>query len=108
VFDALLDGHIDRAKWDKIGRGGIHEPMRRFADMTASEKYDPLDIECFAQFWKTYRHLPSLPDEEQPTLLEQPSTGQWIQMLVETVELLAVHIEWLHRHVKQAFMGDDD
>jgi hypothetical protein len=101
VLEAALDGAIDKPKWDKIGIRGVHEPMRRFSAMVETGSRNPLTIDGFSDFWKTYRHLPSLPDEEQPSLLEQPSTGQWIQMLVETVELLAVHVDGLNERLNR-------
>jgi hypothetical protein len=101
VLEAALDGRIDKPKWDKIGIRGVHEPMRRFSAMVETGSRNPLTIDGFGDFWKTYRHLPSLPDEEQPSLLEQPSTGQWIQMLVETVELLAVHLDGVHQRLER-------
>ena len=112
VFDAELDGVIDEAKWDAKVPDRVHEqrdedgelvseqieerkhdPMRRFQSQMA----EILDPEAYAKFWRQYRHLPAMPEEGAfDPVADKLSTGDWIQRLLETVEVQAVHIAKLH------------
>lgn len=74
-----------------------HDPVRKFAARLGSE-YDPLDMDKYAAHWREKRHLTSLPNEAK---FEPHSTGEWVQRLVETVEIQAVHIDTLNRRTKQ-------
>lgn len=129
VFDAALDGGIDFAKWDEkvvdriipakteeiLDENGkvvgtteiesarteerIHEPMRKFAGRLGGE-FDPLDIEAYTKHWREKRHLTSMPNEEKFDPSESMATGAWIQRLIETVEIQAIHISKLNDRLK--------
>lgn len=112
VFEQFLDNAIDVQKWDnkvlnrfvKNEETGIiaeevriHEPLRKFQSRINGD-YDPLDIDKYAQHWKDKRHLSSLPNYN----VNQPkhSLGQHQQSLIETVEILAIHIDNLNQRLK--------
>lgn len=126
VFDQALDGAIDEAKWDekvpdrivlpktdrneKTGEELVvepgrmekrrHEPMRKFKTRINSV-HDPLDLDGYAKHWREKRHLTSLPNEAGfDPVSGQLTTGEWIQRLVETVEIQAVLIEQLNERTK--------
>ncbi|MCC6889609.1 MAG: hypothetical protein IT536_13830 [Hyphomicrobiales bacterium] len=117
VFDAALDGHVDAEKWDqkvpdrvipadRISGAPeqietrVHEPLRRFAARLGTE-HDPLDIESYTKHWREKRHLTSLPNEASFDPVNGGlSAGEWVQRLVETVEIQAVHIAALHERLK--------
>jgi hypothetical protein len=77
----------------------IHEDARKFVSRLGTE-YDPLNIDAYAAHWKTKRHLTSMPNEEKFDPVKGMSTGTWIQRLIETVEIQAVHIETLNQRLK--------
>lgn len=99
VFDQALDGEIDLEAWDKRAPG-LHEPLRKFADRAGTE-HDPLDMDAYAAHWRDKRHLTSMPNKAHFDHERGLSTGQWIQRLVETVEIQAVHIDQLNRRLKE-------
>lgn len=67
-----------------------HERARGFANVAA----DRLDIDKFAQFMRTNKRLPAFPGPEQWQALYsgKMSTGDLLQRIWETCEVLAVHI----------------
>ncbi|MEO1251551.1 MAG: DUF2793 domain-containing protein [Pseudomonadota bacterium] len=121
VFDQALDGSVDAAKWDRkvpdrrvravrddlsgeiiqpkkmITRA--HEPMRRFAARIGGD-HDPLTLDGYARHWKEKRHLTAMPNEAAFDPEKGLAAGEWIQRLVETVEIQAVLIEALNARVK--------
>lgn len=129
VFDAALDGAIDDAKWDaKVpdrhhpavteptvnAKGEVtgertveparvetrrHEDMRKFKARLGGP-YDPLDIDKYTAHWREKRHLSSLPNEATFDPVAGLPAGAWVQRLVETVEIQAVHIANLHERLK--------
>lgn len=120
VFDQALDGTVDPAKWDarvpdrhvverdpatnEIRRDEIivrdHEPLRKFAARIGTQ-YDPLTLDGYAKHWKDKRHLTAMPNEAAfDPVNGQLTAGEWIQRLVETVEIQAVLIEQLNARVK--------
>ena len=120
VFDQALNGSIDPAKWDArvpdrrvVTRDGAtnalisdetiarsHEPMRKFAARAGTD-YDPLTLDGYARHWKEKRHLTAMPNEAAYDPVNGPlAAGEWIQRLVETVEIQAVLIETLNERVK--------
>ena len=129
VFDQVLDGEIDEDKWDAktpagffevdatSGRDpqtdvetvgttsaprrerGKHLPMRRFKNQMKSA-YDPLTLDGYANHWRDKRHLHSLPDEAGFDVEAGLPMGDWLQRLVETVEIQAVLIEQLNARTK--------
>ncbi|WP_428406987.1 DUF2793 domain-containing protein [Hyphococcus sp.] len=130
VFDQALDGFINQEKWDaktpdRIAPAEVehridpatgeveiverapakterrrHEPMRKFAGRIGTE-HDPLTLDGYAKHWKEKRHLTALPDEAAfDPVNGQLTTGEWIQRLVETVEIQAVLIEELNQRTK--------
>jgi len=100
VFDQAVDGNIDNSKWDaKVGAVGTHKPMRKFKDRIGT-KYDPLDIDKYTQHFKDKKHLTSMPNEVKFNVEEGMPTGEWIQRLIETVEIQAVHISQLNDRLK--------
>jgi len=96
VFDQALDGDIDEDKWDAMAGVRTHEPMRKFK----ARRGDPLDIDKYADHWKTKRHLTSMPNETTFDPKKGMATGEWIQRLVETVEIQAVLIENMNSRLK--------
>lgn len=116
VLDAALDGQIDMAKWDEkvpnreIPAEGeqpasvevrIHEDARKF-EARLGGKYDPLDIDKYAAHWKEKRHLTSMPNEATFDPEKGMAIGSWVQRLIETVEIQAVHIDNLNQRLKAA------
>ncbi len=120
VFDQALDGAVDAQKWDgkvpdrriverDLETGEVlrdetilrrHEPMRKFAARIGSD-YDPLTLDGYAKHWKEKRHLAALPNEADfDPVNGQLTAGEWVQRLVETVEIQAVLIEALNERVK--------
>lgn len=117
VFDAAIDGSISDAKWDakvpdrRIVETSIegvekvtivprrHDDMRRFKARLGTE-YDPLNIDAYTRHWRDKRHLSSLPSETKFDPLKGMATGSWIQRLIETVEIQAVHIAALNDRLK--------
>lgn len=106
VFDAALDGTIDEKKWDALvaqprddSPWRQHDDMRKFRDRLGS-KYDPLDMDAYAKHWKEKRHLTALPNEAKFDPERGLPTGAWIQRLVETAEIHAVHLDALNARVK--------
>lgn len=106
VPEAAEDGAIDLAKWDatvpdrieggKVVEVRTHEPARRFAARAAML----LDPKQYAEFWKTNRHLPSLPSPaDWEASGKKMSTGVLIQGMWEALECQAVHIEELRARI---------
>lgn len=63
-------------------------------------KTDPLDIDKYAAHWKTKGHLTAMPNEQNFDVENGMAMGKWIQRLLETVEIQAVHIEQLNQRLK--------
>lgn len=129
VFDQALDGAVDIAKWDAkvpdryrpaeheeqanpqtgetrrikikdaVTETRRHIPLRKFAARIATE-YDPLTLDGYAKHWKEKRHLTAMPNEATFDPAAGMAAGEWIQRLVETVEIQAVLIETLNQRVK--------
>lgn len=120
VFDQALDGEIDDSKWDArtpdvmrpiklmpsegeepgfITEKGRHAPMRQFKSRIRSA-YDPLTLDGYARHWREKRHLTSMPNETHYDPEAGLSAGEWIQRLIETVEIQAVLIETLNQRTK--------
>ena len=112
VFDAHIDGRIDRQKWDDlvpdrviVEEDGtervevrVHEPARRFNQAD-------LDPKTYAQKWQARRRLPAF---DSPTgEPEQLPVGGWAQRLLETCEVQAIHIEQLRQRI-EALEGVDN
>ena len=125
VFDQVIDGAIDDVKWDakvpdqivparteidensreervveaerRIPR--LHGPMRRFKARLGCVD-DPLTLDGYAKHWRDKRHLTSMPNEAAFDAKKGLTTGEWIQRVVETVEIQAVLIEQLNARVK--------
>lgn len=124
VFDQALDGGVDMSLWDarapdlhipaeieeaqdKDGKTvrretkparvvkRAHAPMRKFMSRLDTD-YDPLTLEGYARHWKEKRHLTAMPNKAKYDVLNGMAAGEWIQRLVETVEIQAVLIDRLH------------
>jgi hypothetical protein len=68
-----------------------HFGARKFKQRIKSQR-NPLRLEDYIAHWKDKRHLTSMPNEEKFDAASAPmAAGEWIQRLVETVELQAVH-----------------
>ncbi|MEM8935470.1 MAG: DUF2793 domain-containing protein [Pseudomonadota bacterium] len=76
-----------------------HEPMRAFR-ARAGTANDPLTLDGYAKHWREKRHLSSMPNEATYDPKKGLTTGEWIQRLVETVEIQAVLIERLNARTK--------
>lgn len=117
VFDTILDGSARLDKWDsKVANRVIpatvsepkktivrkHEPLRKFREKMKGQ-YNPLNIDSYSQHWKDKRHLTSMPNEKNYDIVNGAmATGEWIQRLIETVEIQAVHISTLNDRLKAA------
>lgn len=129
VFDQLLDGAVDAAKWDaKTPDRAVpadiehradpetgeleavlraparteprtHGPMRKFVARIGGE-HDPLTLDGYAKHWKEKRHLTAMPNEASFDPGKGMAAGEWIQRLVETAEIQAVLIEKLNERIK--------
>lgn len=113
VFDQALDNAIDDAKWDakaqkifanepneKQAIAARHEPMRKFKARIGSA-YDPLTLDGYARHWREKRHLAAMPNETSfNPHADKLSAGEWVQRLVETVEVQAILIEQLNQRTK--------
>ena len=100
VFDQALDGAISIEKWDAHAPDGRHPGVRAFRRRIGTD-HDPLTLDGYAAHWREKRHLPSMPNEAAFDLqADQLTTGEWIQRLVETVEIQAVLIEQLNQRSK--------
>lgn len=120
VFDQVLDGAIDENKWDARAVGlnrpervpdgadvptlsapadSRHTPMRQFRARIGSA-HDPVTLDGYARHWQEKRHLTSLPNEENFDPSTGLSAGEWIQRLIETVEIHAVLIEQLNERTR--------
>lgn len=77
-----------------------HDDMRKFRDRIGT-KYDPLDLDKYWQHIVDKRHLTSMPNEETFDPEQGLPTGAWIQRLVETVEIQAIHIHQLNDRLKK-------
>lgn len=138
VFDQALDGAVSMEKWDARAPDKIvgaefedvedpetgavrravktperiitrtHEPARKFAARIGG-KHDPLTLDGYARHWKEKRHLTAMPNEATfDPVNGQLTAGEWVQRLVETVEIQAVLIEELNqrtKHLAQAGSG---
>ncbi|GAA6213157.1 hypothetical protein NBRC116602_28980 [Hyphomicrobiales bacterium 4NK60-0047b] len=111
VFDQALDEKIDHEKWDQkvcnifdeegdLTQKRIHHPMRKFKSRAGTE-YDPLTLDGYSKHWQEKRHLTSMPNEDNYDIEKGLSSGEWIQRLIETVEIQAVLIETLNKEVKK-------
>jgi hypothetical protein len=129
VFEDVVDGAIDLEKWDnqipdldyeetywdeedekehksekmkkrRVQKQRIHKPLRKFMARKGTE-YDPMDIDRYAKHWKEKKHLTSMPNKQKFDPKVGLSTGAYIQRLVETVEIQAVHIENLNQRLKK-------
>lgn len=76
-----------------------HKDARKFASRLGTE-YDPLDIDKYTQHWKDKRHLSSMPNEAKFDPEKGMPAGAWVQRLVETVEIQAIHIAKLNDRLK--------
>ena len=105
VFEQVLDKNIDLNKWDDLvpNRGAeirIHEPARKFK-VRLNTDYDPLDIDKYAKHWQDKKHLTSMPNEQNyDPVRGKLDIGSWVQRLIETVEIQAVHIETLNQRLR--------
>lgn len=117
VFDQALDDAIDMNKWDdkvpdrrireidaegKVIRDETvprrHEPLRKFS-ARAGTAHDPLTLDGYARHWKEKRHLTSMPNEATFDGEQGLPAGEWIQRLVEAVEIQAVLIDQLNSRI---------
>ncbi|MEX6632524.1 DUF2793 domain-containing protein [Hyphococcus lacteus] len=119
VFDQVLEGQIDIAKWDakvpnrmRVAEHDLetelkpaqqvkrqHNPMRKFKARIGGE-YDPLTLDGYARHWKEKRHLTAMPDEANFNPEQGLPAGAWVQRLIETAEIHAVLIETLNQKIK--------
>lgn len=100
VFDAAIDGHIDEAKWDALAPGEPeHMDMRKFRSRMGTDT-DPLNLDAYTRHWKERRHLTSMPNETKFDPVMNMPTGDWIQRLLETAEIHAVHLGTINDRLK--------
>lgn len=120
VFDQALDGAISLPKWDAkvpdriipaarrpdrrhddgdLVQPRTHNPARRFKALVGTAE-DPLTLDGYAKHWRKRRHLASMPDEARFDPAEGMPAGDWIQRLIETVEIQAILIEQLNERTR--------
>lgn len=100
VFDQAIDGEVSFTKWDEKSPSGRHDGARAFAGRIGSPQ-DPLTLDGYAAHWREKRHLTSMPNETAfDPAKDKLTTGEWIQRLVETVEIQAVLIEALNQRTR--------
>ena len=92
----IVDGTINLEEWDgyvpdKEDSKTSHKPAKRFLDDVENR----IDVNNFSKFWKENKHLPTMPSKEEWVENGPKPTGEMIQMLWETVELQAAHIDQL-------------
>lgn len=92
----IVDGKIDLSEWDgfvpnKEELKTFHEPARQFV----KDVDNRVDVNKFTNFWKTNKHLPTMPSKEEWIEDGPLPTGKMVQKLWETVELQAAHIDQL-------------
>lgn len=75
---------------DPSGEVREHFGARKFAERLGG-KHDPLDLRKYIDHWRKKRHLTSLPNEQKFDPTEGLAVGSWLQRLIETVELQAIH-----------------
>lgn len=101
VGEAYRTGTINVEYWDQfapeIDGERRHEKARGFALVA----HDRLDTEKFCQFFKDTGRLPAFPspDRWQEAFEGKMATGDLVQRLWETIEVLTVHISKLHNRV---------
>lgn len=88
---------VDATPAEEIERK--HDAMRKFKARLGTET-DPLDLDAYVAHMREKRHLTSMPNEARFDVEKGLPTGAWIQRLVETVEIQAVHIAKLHERLK--------
>ena len=81
-----------------------HDDMRKFRARLGTDT-DPLDLDKYIAHWRTKRHLTSMPNEATFDPVKGLPSGAWIQRLVETVEIQAIHIAQLHERLKALEAG---
>jgi hypothetical protein len=107
VMEANKTGSVDIAEWDRyavdrVVRGEYDEIIdiekrqhfgaRKFAARLANPNENPLVLENYIRHWKEKDHLSSLPSKANyDRMSPKESIGDWVQRLVETVELQAIH-----------------
>jgi hypothetical protein len=99
--DRFIEIEVDEKYYDEIEEKEvtIHEPLRKFKERIGGI-YDPLDIDKYSNHWKDKRHLSSLPDYNNGKVQPKISIGEFNQKLIETVEILAIHIDNLNQRIK--------
>lgn len=115
VLEAARSGSIDMTKLERkipkrmgengkqIGKSREHKPARRFAENMVEE----LDPKMYAEKWKREGHLPALPSESEWEVMGNFSLGKLVQSLMETVEVLAVHISVLEERISENEKGNN-
>ena len=77
-----------------------HKDMRKFVSRIGTD-YDPFDLDKYWQHIVDKRHLTSMPNEDTFDPEKGMASGEWIQRLVETVEIQAIHIHKLNERLKK-------
>lgn len=102
-IEAYRTGTINTDAWDALSPSGRHERARGFAAVAEAR----LDTQALQDYVMEYGHLPAFPGREnwQGMFGGQMSSGEVLQRLWETCEVLAVHIFKLHARVKTLEAG---
>jgi len=120
IFYQVRDGAIDDHKWDARAAGlsrseklpddadapavsaradSRHTPMRQFRARIDSA-HDTVTLDVYARHWQEKRNLTSMLNEANLDLTTGLSAGEWIQRLIETVEIHATLIKQLNQRYK--------
>jgi hypothetical protein len=112
-FEVVRKGRIKVEEWDARvpnrlrfkrvpGAGGemtdvpdgeelrLHDPLRKFMARLDTE-YDPIRLDSYIKHWEDKGHLTSMPNEAKFDPEKGMPVGAWMQRVVETVELQAIH-----------------
>jgi hypothetical protein len=93
-LDYKYNRNFSIKRWDSLGTNNVHKPARDFINKRVST----LDIDSFCVHIRKERTLPALDESEKSG--KRLSTGESIQKLTETIEVMAIHISELNERIK--------
>lgn len=76
------------------GNPGLDKYLARIADND-----NPNEIVNFVRHWRTKGHLTALPNKDKYVEENRPSTDGYVQRLLETIDLFAIHIKELKSRI---------
>lgn len=97
-WDALVPDRFDET--GRVIEKTVHRGLRMF-EARLGGPYDPLDLDKYWQHIVDKGHLSSMPNRLRIHEHGKMSSGEWIQRLLETVDIQAIHIHQLNQRVKK-------